>query len=175
MPQQRYWTELSHLKAQVLYVEGLCADVGKWDQRTKVFTALTSSVSIGSWLIWKEYSFIWAGVIAMSQVVSAVSPALAFNEKRKNYSSLAHDLETLFNQAEAKWYEIAMGRVTVEKINQERTLLRQARTKVTKKYFPSQMIPRKVKILEQAEIDALAYFSSFYPSEDQNEQQEHPN
>ncbi len=163
MAQQRYWIELNHLKAQTNFVEGLCANVGQWDERIRIVTAIASSVSIGSWLIWKDYSFVWAGIVAVSQVLNAISPVLAFNENKKTFSALAHDLETLFNQAEARWYDIAAGKLDADKINRERTSIRQARTALAKKYFPSSMIPKNQLILDQAEADALAYFSSFYP------------
>lgn len=164
MPQHRYWVELNHLKTQVNFAEGLCAKLGDIDTRLKIVTSVTSSASIGGWLIWKDYAFVWASIVALSQVINAITPVLAFNERKKTFSALAHDLDALFNLAEAKWYDIAEGKIEADKINRERTHIRQQRSALAKKHFPNSMIPKNQKILDQAEADSLAYFASFYPT-----------
>jgi len=46
-------------------------------------------------VIWKDFSSVWAGIIAFSQVVSAVSLYLPYKNQIKAYSSLLHELEEL--------------------------------------------------------------------------------
>lgn len=105
MAQERFWKELYQLKVHINYVEAHVHEAEKYDRSLKIFMAVTSSASIGAWVVWKDLSFLWASIIALSQVIAAISPHLPFKERLKTYSSMLHELEELFIQAESKWYE----------------------------------------------------------------------
>lgn len=164
MAQQRYWKELYQLKVHINYVESHLYQAERWDRGVKIFMAVASSASIGAWVIWRELSFVWAFIIAASQVVAAISPHLPFKERLKAYSPLLHELEEVFIQAEAKWPDVASGKLTEDEINKERTNLRSQKRKLLKKHLPASVIPDDKDKAKDAEALAWCYFSTFYPT-----------
>ena len=164
MAQERFWKELYQLKVHINYVEAHILDAEKRDRHIKIFMAITSSASIGAWTIWKELSFLWGGIIALSQVLAAISPHLPYKTRLKTYSSVLHELEELFIQSEAKWHDIALGKQDENEINKARTNLRLQKQKIMKKHLPSSVISYDAKKAGKAEELALNYFSTFYPA-----------
>lgn len=163
MAQERFWKELYQLKLHINYVEMHLCEAEKRDRCIKIFMALASSASIGAWVIWKDLSILWAAIIALSQVISAISPHLPFKERLKSYSAVLHELEEVFIQAESKWPEIASGKLNEEEINKARTTVRLQKHKILKKHLPSNVVPDDKDKAEKAETLALTYFSTFYP------------
>lgn len=164
MAQERYWKELYQLKVHINYVEAHIHDSEQHDRSIKMFMAVASSASIGAWAIWKELSFFWAAIIALSQVTAAISPHLPFKARLKAYSSMLHEFEELFIQAEAKWHDIALGKYDEDDVNKARTNLRLQKHKILKKHLPSSIIPDSTEKAGKAEELALNYFSTFYPA-----------
>lgn len=164
MAQERYWKELYQLKVHINYVETYIHDAEKRDRHIKIFMAVTSSASIGAWAIWRDLSFLWGAIIALSQVLAAISPYLPYKMRIKTYSSVLHELEDLFIQSEAKWHDIALGKYDEDEINKARTNLRVLKHKILKKHLPSSVIPDDEKKAVKAEELALNYFSTFYPA-----------
>lgn len=103
----------------------------------------------------------WAGIIAASQVVSAIMPFFPYKSRIKEYSSLLHELEEIMVQAEFKWHSIAEGELTAKEINKARFEVKNAKRKSLKKHIPT-TIPTDNKKHEQAEELARNYFTNFY-------------
>ncbi len=164
MAQERYWKELFQLKVHINYIEAHIYDAEKYDRYIKICMSVASSASIGAWVIWKELSFIWAAIIAVSQVIAAVSPHLPFKVRLKTYPQMLHEFEGLFIQAEAKWNDIALGNYTDNDINYARTDLQRKRLAILSKYISGSIIPEDEKKADKAEELALDYFSTFYPA-----------
>lgn len=164
MAQERFWKELYQLKVHINYVEAHLCAAEQRDRAIKIFMAIASSASIGAWVIWRDLSFVWASIIAVSQVLAAISPHLPFKERLKTYSALLHELEEIFIQAESKWHDVASGKLDRDEINKERTNLRLQKHKLLKKHLPSTVIPDDRDMAEKAEALALNYFSTFYPT-----------
>ncbi len=141
MAQERYWKELYQLKVHINYVEAHIHEAEKYDRHIKIFMAVASSASIGAWAIWRELSFLWGGIIALSQVLAAISPHLPYKTRLKTYSSVLHELEELFIQSEAKWHDIALGKHDENEINKARTSLRLQKHKILKNHLPTIVIP----------------------------------
>jgi hypothetical protein len=114
---------------------------------------VASSSSIGAWAIWQQYSWVWAGIIAFSQVISAINPFLPYKNRIKAYSSLLHELEELMVQAEFKWHAIAEGELTPSEINKARFEIRAEKIKSLKKHIQT-TIPTDNKLHEKAEASA---------------------
>ena len=164
MAQERYWKELYQLKVHINYVEAHIHEAEKYDRHIKIFMAVASSASIGAWAIWRELSFLWGGIIALSQVLAAISPHLPYKTRLKTYSSVLHELEELFIQSEAKWHDIALDKHDENEINKARTSLRLQKHKILKKHLPTSVIPDDTEKAGKAEELALNYFSTFYPA-----------
>ena len=162
MSQERYWKEMYQLKVHINYLEAFILEAESYDRWIKIFSAVAASTSIGAWVIWREFSFVWAAIIAASQVVSAVKPYLPFQERRNKYSALLHDFEELFIRMEAQWFEIASSKLTEDEINSARTKIRLQKQKLLKKHLPTSVVPNSPDKTEKAENIAVDYFSTFH-------------
>lgn len=165
MSQEHYWKEFYRLKVHVCLLELQLGRTEDIDRGVKIFLAVTSSASIGGWVIWKECALLWSVLIAGSQVVNAIRQYLPYKERLKKLSGLLNDLEELLVQVESRWLEIAAGEVQDPEIRKLLFDLRTRRMKAFKKHFPESTIPEDKKLFERAEDKALSYFQNFYAQE----------
>lgn len=70
--QERYWRELDQLKVHIQYLDIYLEKTFVRDRNINIFLAIMSSASIGGWVVWQHYAFVWALLIAISQVINAV-------------------------------------------------------------------------------------------------------
>ena len=117
MYQERYWNLLKELKAQVAYLHGYAASDEFKDKTINIFLAIASSSSIAAWAIWKEHQLVWACIIAISQVVTAVKPFLPYRQRLKATSDLNTNIQSIFLEAEQGWYAVAEGLLTEAQIH----------------------------------------------------------
>ncbi|MBF0232761.1 MAG: hypothetical protein HQK65_06955 [Desulfamplus sp.] len=163
MVQGQYWKELHQLKTHIYFIERLLERSESIDRYIKIIIAITSSSSIGAWAIWNQFSYVWASIIAFSQVISAISPFLPYKSRIKEYTSLLHEFEELMIQVEFKWHAIAEGELTATEINKSRFEIRSAKQKSLKKNI-STTIPLDSKLQTKAETSASLYLNNFYPA-----------
>lgn len=84
----KYWNLLKELKVHVLYLQNYATNQYRLDRGVDIFLAVASSSSIAGWALWKDYQAVWAVVIALSQVVTAVKPLLPYKRRLAALSSL---------------------------------------------------------------------------------------
>ena len=161
MTQEQYWRELYQLKSHIGFIERLLEKAEQIDRCIKIILAVASSASIGAWVIWSKYSYIWAGVIAISQVISAISPFLPYKNEIKSYSPLLNELEELMIVAESKWHSISEGELSSSEINRARFDIRAIKQKSLKKHIQT-TIPINYRLQRQAEESAVRYLDTFY-------------
>jgi hypothetical protein len=123
-----------------------------------------ANASIGAWVIWRELGMVWGSIIALSQIIAAISPHLPYRERLKNYSSMLHDFEEIFIQSESKWHDISAGKFSEEEINKARKNLRLLKQKSLKKHMSNSVIPDDSAKATKAEDLAHCYFATFYPT-----------
>ena len=87
--QRRYWKELFELRVHVNYLEKYMEQSEFIDKFINFFLAVTSNGSICSWVIWKEYNYIWAGIIAASQLINVLKQFLPYRTRLKSTSALS--------------------------------------------------------------------------------------
>lgn len=163
--QELFWKEFHLLKVDVIYVQELLLEAEIKERWFKIFIAITSSASIGAWVIWKELAWLWGAIIAGSQVFSAIHPHLPYAERLKTFSLVLRDLEMLFIDAEHKWQSVADGSLSIQKINCERMQLHKKKNEILNKYMPNSIFPANSRITDLAEQEAANYFAYYYPQE----------
>ncbi|MBK8579675.1 MAG: hypothetical protein IPN78_16095 [Candidatus Accumulibacter sp.] len=170
MSQEHYWKEFYRLKVHINYVELMLSKTEYLDRGIKIFSAITSSTSIGAWVIWKDYAIVWGGIIAASQVLSAIRQYLPYKDRIRCYAALLIELEEIQLGVESRWIEIAKGECTEVTIRKSLSVLRLKRHLAFKKHLPTTTVPDDGPLFEEAERRAVAYFQNFYSQEESNEQ-----
>lgn len=160
--QRRYWTELFELRVHVNYLELYMEESELKDKSINIFLAVTSSSSICGWAIWNKYGFIWAVIIAASQLINAVKQFLPYRTRLKATSGIMRELEELSIFAEKKWFDVAEGKLTEEEINKLQFEIRSKKTKAIQKHLGMNTLPEKGKLFREAKQSAEIYINNFY-------------
>ncbi|WP_145930660.1 hypothetical protein [Acidihalobacter prosperus] len=172
MSQPRFWRELHQLKVQTLFIQKLLLRAERSERWTKITFAITSSTSIGAWVIWQEWAWIWGAIIAASQVLYAIYPHLPYRDRLKIYSSILRDFEYLFIDAEDEWQSVSDGSMSNKQINKACLKLQRKKTAILNKHMPNGVFPSNSKISSQAEREAESYFTYHYPIDESDESAE---
>jgi len=162
MYQQKYWNQLKELKVHVYYVQGYAVKQNKYDQMINIFLAITSSSSIAAWALWKEYQFVWACIIAASQVITAVKPLLPFKKRLSSLNKLGDMLSLIALKAERDWYFVAEGKWSVEEIHTKWADLKDDALAAENKCLNGITLPKDKSILTSAEVEADIYLKTTY-------------
>lgn len=148
------------MKTHAVYLELLLSETEGIDRGIKIFLALISTGSIASWAIWKEAQFIWAFLIAISQVLNAILPYLPYKERMKALSALARELDELAIHTEIKWLEVAAGELTEKEMRKLHADMLTKASSAAQKHFPNNSIPNDPVLMQKAETTATKYLAS---------------
>jgi|ERR1041385_1440405 hypothetical protein len=160
--QKQYWTELVELKAHVEYLNFYQMRNNTIDRYIKMSLATTSSASIGGWAIWNQIQYVWAIIIAASQLLNVVKDHLPFQARQKKLGSLGGELEGILLYAERMWFDVSEGRRTHKEIHDLTMELKKRKMDSYNKYFLNDPLPKKEKLLLKAKTESEIYFSNFY-------------
>lgn len=132
------------------------------DKAVNIFLAVTSSSSICGWAIWNKLGFMWAMIIAASQLINAVKQFLPYRTRLKAISGILKELEELSTSAETKWFDVAEGNLTDKEINKLQFDIRSQKTKAVQKHLGINTLPKKEKLFNMAKQLANTYIKNFY-------------
>lgn len=160
--QNQFWNELTKLKFRLFYLEEYLNQSHKFDSLMNIITAVTSSSSIGAWVIWNRLKFIWSLLIAISQVISATKAYLPFNKRTKFLYPLSSELSRLYIDYEHNWTKIAEGQMSINEINDLLKKLRSKALQIEDTYLLNNYLPPNNSLVKKAEKRNEEYFSAFY-------------
>lgn len=159
--QQLYWNQMVELKIASAYIRLYRDHLATWVSTLGTLKAVASSVGIGAWVIWKQYAFVWAAIIAASQVADALKEVFPFTKKHKAASELTLALTSLFIDAQLEWENIFSGRYTNDEIMNRLHKLRKLQLEAESKSFPDGLAT-KTSLFEEAQQNAKQYFATTY-------------
>jgi hypothetical protein len=133
--QQIYWQEFVQLKADACYVRDYRNALGRWVTGVAAVRAIASAGGIAAWAIWKQYAYVWACIIAVSQVVDALKNVFPFYKRREALSRWSRTLSRLFVEAQRDWDAISGGEVTDARIRKMSHQLRSKKQQAEAKYI----------------------------------------
>jgi len=156
-----YWRELTQLKEHCYYVDEYINRTHLISRFINCFLAITSSSSIGAWVIWEKYAFIWGAIIAASQVVNIIKQFLPFEGRLKYLPELKNELDFLVLEMEKSWFNVAEGKWAIEEIHNKRLDIKMRKAGILQKYLADVSLPDNRKLLEVAKIKTRDYFKNF--------------
>jgi hypothetical protein len=158
----QYWSFLKELKSHTVYLHEYMLASEKNDNRLNIFMAIASSTSIAGWAIWNSLGFIWAVIIAASQVVNAVRPFLPFGKRIKPLRSICYLYEDILLRMERKWFDIENGNLTEKEIHEALYAFREEKEKGWKNIIDDLSIPHNPELHDEAISVATNYFQLHY-------------
>lgn len=159
--QLNYWRELTQLKEHCYYINEYIIQTQKISRLINCFLAITSSSSIGAWVIWQEYAFIWGAIIAVSQVVNIIKQFFPFEGRLKHLPELRNELDFLFLEMEKSWFSVAEGKWTAEEIHNKRLEFKTRKAEIQQKHIPNISLPDRRNYLDVAKKKTRDYFINF--------------
>jgi len=115
---QQIWSNLCNLKFKTYYMELLFQRYQKRDRSISILIAITSSTSIATWAVWKEVPLLWAGLIALSQVITVVKPYFPFSKYIKELNTKILKAENLNLEFEKLWSKVQRNKLAEDSIDE---------------------------------------------------------
>lgn len=158
--QRRYWKELVALRTHTDYLHLYQLEAQAWDNRVNIFLAITSNTSIAAWAVWGRIPLLWATLIGLSQLVTAVKGYLPYQRRIKQLAEVNSDLERLYLFAESRWYSVSEGELDNAEINELIAEIKRRKLKTVDEHLRITPLPPNEALLSKAEDEATKYFES---------------
>jgi hypothetical protein len=165
--QSQFWIQFATCKRNAIYINRYHAKVERTDRWISMVSAIASSSAIAGWALWKELSFAWAVVIAISQVLAAIKPFLPYKALLKALSQLGPELEGLALAAEEEWFAVSHGMLTEQEIHKITMSSKTKCQQATHRAFKGMSLPEDAAIEATAERDAAAYMTTIMGDDDE--------
>ena len=159
--QSKYWSELTTLKRDAIYISLFAEKTENFDRFIECTKAVAASSAIGAWAVFQAFPFVWGTVVAASQVFTAVQTFLPYKRRLKALTGLSLDLGTLAITAEADWFNVANGTMTDEQIHKLRMALKRKIHDATKAHFGGGYLTSQSQLVAIADQAASDYFSIY--------------
>jgi hypothetical protein len=156
--QELYWNKMTDKRYQLIYINEYYDQCIRIQRMINIFLAVTSSGAIAAWAVWKGFPVIWAAIIAVSQVITAVKPYLPYEKRIDGLYDIINQYTIICNEMEAKWFYVSKGLITEEQINEQITQCEKRWTDVGAKSLKGDNIPADDRLAEIAEEKKNSYF-----------------
>lgn len=147
------------LKGAAVYMRLYRERLGRYVTILGIVKAIASCGGIAAWAIWKSHAFIWAVIIAVSQVADALKDVFPFAKLHKSANEHSMTLNTLFIDAELEWENIFLGRFMDDEIMNRLHKLKKLQLDAEQRSFPDGLTINPA-LKSRAEQEALEYFVS---------------
>lgn len=113
------WNLIENTKYKEFWIAEKAKEYKKKERNINIFLAVTSASSISSWVIWKEYAFIWASIIAISQLIQVIKPLFPFNSYIQELQNKEVLLGSINLELEKLWYKLQYDKITEKAMERE--------------------------------------------------------
>lgn len=160
--QERFWRLLIQFKADSFYTAQYVARSERWDNGLNIFSALVASGSVSAWAVWQKLDWVWAALVAASQVLTVVKQYLPFKKRISPLRAVSFLYDDIFLKAESNWYAVSKGSLTEKEINDLIFSLKTEHSKAWKKSVGNLTIPISKSVQESSDLLTADYFTQTY-------------
>jgi hypothetical protein len=132
------------------------------DRIISIIIAVISSASVASWLIWQRWTFVWAAIIALSNLLTILKPYLPYEKRVSAVNYMLPELKIIINDVEHYYNIIVTENVSDSDINNHIKTFRQKYTELENKFIDIAIFPDNPHIAAQAEILAANELTTAY-------------
>lgn len=162
MQQQRYWNYLVQTIGHSRYLQYYHEKSEETERNISICAAITSSASIAGWAMWKDLSWLWATIIASSQVLSAIRVHLPFARRAEVLREATSAFKSLAGRIEGKWFRVQDGQLSEDEISELINQFRQEQLEIENKTFAKVTLKERADLLALAEKQTLQYIELNY-------------
>ena len=170
--QLRYWNQMSQYKFSILYYNEHFSRYVKINRAIIIILAVFSSGAIASWAIWNKLSFLWAIIVAITQIISIVNEFLPYKDRIKEIPELVSKLTAIYNEMELQWFYISSGNIENSEINNKLYEYKVKWNDVNSKYLCFDALPDNECIKNKANLLKNEYYKNLFEGDVNNEVQQ---
>lgn len=159
----RIWATLCNYQYKGFVTELLYCKYQKYERNINVFLAVMSSGSIATWAIWKKLDLLWASLIALSQLITAIRPYFQYHKYVKELGSKSLKSEYLNIEFERLWDYCQRDKISEEEIEDRYYALKQEGLAIFR--FSDEIIfdiSKDEKLSKKADEMTLQYLKNNY-------------
>jgi hypothetical protein len=107
---------MQNSKFKEFYIDLLLEKFQKRDRTINIFLVIATSTSISAWAIWQiaYLTWVWAAIVALSQIVLLIKPYLNYTKYAKELNEKHFLLQTLNVEYEKLWLSFKFEKITPE-------------------------------------------------------------
>jgi len=154
----RIWNNLANIKFKVIYASECSRFADKTGNIYSFFLSIASASSVAAWALWQRIPGLWAGIVAIAQVLHIAKPYIPFMKHDKEYLEQSFEFETLYLGYEKLWFEYEDGRIEEMKAEEVFYKFREKETEIERSY-KNACCPNFKFILDKAQkatVEALS-------------------
>ena len=157
-----YFNLLSQVKFDIEYYKLFYQRYTTIERRLNMAFAIVSTGSLAGFCISEEAKIVYAVILIITQVASAVRPYFPFANRAKELDRLLIKMEYLFIEIENRWSDINQGKLDEEQVQSIIKVFKERRQKLQMEHLPDDMLPNNKKITKKADKNANDYLGLNY-------------
>ena len=126
-----------------------------------IFLALASGTSVAAWAIWSKYPYVWATIVAVSQVLHIIKPHILFIKNDKKFIEQSLLFESLYLEYEELWYENRKENIDSGKIEHKFYELRKKEHDISTK-FKDIVCPKFKGLIKLSDTETNRFLQTNY-------------
>jgi hypothetical protein len=158
--QVAYWDLFYGLVVRFNYMEIYQEHDQRSVRRINAALAITSSSSIGAWAIWHSIAWLWAAIIAGSQVLQAVSAFLPYKQREKTLRTMLPEMHKLLLDCEDDYNRVSGGLLTDAEIHAKTMEYKRSLSKLADEFYDCGL-PQRDAYQKLAEAQTNRYVASY--------------
>lgn len=167
--QNRYWDKMSQFKFEILLYNEHLSRYISINRAIIIILAVFSSGAVASWAIWNDIGFVWALLIALSQVLSIINEFLPYKKRIEEIPQLTHKLTIIYNEMEKDWFMVESGELDNESINKLLYNYIEKWNIAQSDFFNTDTLPNSKLINNKAGKLKEEYFKCFFEGGEEDE------
>ncbi|HSX32559.1 MAG TPA: hypothetical protein VLF43_04810 [Candidatus Saccharimonadales bacterium] len=151
--QAKYWSLFYDLSVYFNYLQIYQERDQAVIRYIAIALAITSSSSIAAWAIWQEVSWLWAIIIAASQVLNVSAGFLPYKQREKTLRTVLPQMQKLLLDCEDEYELVVSGELTDHQIHEKTMEFKRQFSDVSNQMYACGL-PQKKNYLKEAEARA---------------------
>jgi hypothetical protein len=157
-----YWAMMTNNMYALFYLNEHFERCVKLDRVITIFLAVAASSAIASWAIWQQFGFVWAVIVAGSQVITVINTYLPYKKRIKQINSLKDRLVPIYNEIESKWFDVSSGKLSKSSINKLHYEFTKKWSMAQEEFFNDDTLPSVERFKRKAEELKDKYFENLF-------------
>jgi hypothetical protein len=124
--------------------------------------AIISTGSLGGFFLWNTVQMLWATILVLAQVVTAIKPYLPYAKRSQEIEKSIIELTTIYEEIEEKWNDIYKDKIDDDDINTLYYQFCKKWDKADAKYLVDDSLPRIEKFVNKASKENELYFKNTF-------------